>query len=153
MIINPFHSCLTEANLISAASVATTASKWVEIGRYTVPAGTGVAIGYKNLHGMDQAEGRLYFKLRDAANAVEKGMIRLELRDPQDRPIEVLKEWRSEQLETSATDRQQQIPLPEHDSVFGEDWSLVFMFKGDATDGLTLANCSILLDTTVYTVR
>lgn len=155
MLINPFPSCLTENDLLSEGTIALLASKWQELGRKVVPAGTAYAIGYGNERGMDNAVGRVYMKIYDdtVTPVAEPGMVRLELRDPQDRPIETLAEWRTEQLETSATDRQQMIPLPEHVAAFGEDWSLVLMFRPDAADTVVKGNCKILLDVTIYTVR
>lgn len=151
-LINPYRSALTAADLLDA-DTACVAGKFVEVGRYTVPAGMAICLGYGGLAGQDQAEGRIYSKLQKAGPAAVPGMVRLVLLDPQDRPVETLFEARTEQLETSATDRTQQMPFPEHPAKFGEDWTLSFQLKGDAADTVDVSICTLFMEVTTFTVR
>lgn len=152
-VFNPYKTTLTQMDFVGAATVATTAAKWVEIGRVTIPAGTAYALGFGEQNGQDSAQGRLYMDTKDSTPAVEAGMIRFEIRDPQDRPVKTVFESRTESVTTSATDRTQQLPFAERSEMIGEDFAIIFQFKGDASDLINKANSKFLIDTTVYSVR
>lgn len=155
MLMNPFRSVLKASDLLDADTVLSN-GKYVELGRYTVPAGTAVAIGYGGNVGQDSAQGRFYADINDdtATPADEDGMLRLVLLDPQERVVETLFECHTSQLRTSATDRTQQLPMPEHPAKFGEDWILALEMKGDADgDTVKVSVCVLYLDITVYSVR
>lgn len=155
MISNPFASAINNAKLGWTADTTVVADKFVEIGRYTVPAGSAICLGYGVQSGMDNAVGRCYIKLIDdtAGDATEEhGLLRLEVRDPQDRPVEVLWEARTEQTGASTT-QNLKIPFPEHAAKFGEDWALVLLFKSDAADIIQWDFSKVLFDITIYTAR
>ena len=83
-----------------------------------------------------------------------EGVVRLTLLDPQDRPVRTLFEARSETLRTSLTNRTQQIPLPEHEALVGEDWSFALEVRADAAlMTLDFGDTDIYIDMTNYSVR
>jgi hypothetical protein len=152
LLINPFRSVLKATDLLDADTTLAT-DKFTEIGRYTVPAGTAVAIGYGGSNGQDSAQGRFYADINKAGPADVDGIVRLVLLDPQERVVETLFECHTAQLRTSATDRSQQLPMPEHPAKFGEDWILALHMKGDAADLVDVSICVLYMDVTVYSVR
>jgi hypothetical protein len=150
-----FRSALTQADLISAATVTCTAGVPVQLGHRKIEAGEMIAIGYGQQSGQESAQGRVYMDLRDSSaspGAVMKGLVRLQAYSPQGRPIRILGEWRSEVLATGKDDRTKQVPLPEDIYYLPEDRKLVLEFIADATQTLGKTNSSIYLDTTTETV-
>jgi hypothetical protein len=152
-LLNPFRSVFKAADLLGAVDVALVATKYREVGRFTVPAGTAYAIGYGGNPGQDSAEGRFYADINSIVPGDLDGMVRLVLLDPQERVLETLFECHTSQLRTSATDRSQQLPVPEHAAKIGEDYSIAFEMKPDADGTVDVSACILYLDVTVYSVR
>jgi hypothetical protein len=149
-----FSSAFTASTLIDADTVACVANSIIKLGEYQVPAGEELSIGYEQHSAQDTAVGRAYFDLKDGAGtpAVIPGMIRLTVYSPQNRPLRVLYEWRTEKAGQGASDMTLRIPVPESPYNIREDQKLVLEFIADAAATLTKANCTILLDVTKYVV-
>jgi hypothetical protein len=152
MASNTFRSAFTKADLMQGATIVCALGQFNRLGVYNVQAGELVSPGYAGQSGQDNAQGRLYVKLQDATPAVANGLLRLSIFSPQDRPLEIIQEWRTETLNTSATDRSLQVPFPEYDAWISEDKKVVLEFKPDAGVTLTVANCTVLMDVTKATV-
>jgi hypothetical protein len=152
MISNAFRGCLTYANLALAANPSLAAGVWAQVGEYTVPDGTAIALGFGAQQGQDQAQGRIYLKMIDdtAGDATEEpGMLRLELRNPRGIPVRTLFESRSEALSAS-TDRTKQLPFPELNVVATEGWKLALLMKADAADIVQMTKSVAAIDCTFY---
>lgn len=147
-----YRSAFTEADLIDSATVNVIAGQFVKLGEYQVQAGEMISTGYGEQSGQDSAQGRIFMKFQTATPTEIKGMVRLQAYSPQDRPIEIIGEWRTELLNTNATDRTKQLPLPEHIVALTEDKKFVLEFKADADAALDKANSTIIMDITRYTV-
>lgn len=154
-IKNPYRSQFNAGTLLDDADVTLVASQFVEIGRYTVPAGTGICLGYGGLTGQDNSIGRVYMDLIDDAAGDEQGLIRIELRNPQDRTEMVLWEGRSEALRTlnATPDFAEMLPFPQMADMATEDWAFVVLMKADAADVLNVSACTVMMDYTVFEVR
>lgn len=148
---NTFASAMTEADLISAATVALVAGTFSKLGEYIVKAGELLTIGQGYHDGQQDATGRVYAKLADNSTSpgVElKGLVRLNFYDANDNFIRTLGEWRTEILDQSSTDRTKQVPLPAQKYYISRDKKLVLEFKPDASGTLGKSNCSIVLSVT-----
>ena len=150
--VNPFRGVLLEANMLDA-DIATNTTSFVEVGRYTVPAGVGVSLGYGPQSGQDSAAGRIYCDLNAAGPVDVDGVVRLVAIDPREMVVETLFECHTSQLRTSATDRQQQLPFPEHAVILTEDYVLSFQIRGDAVATIDVSICDLCMDITTYTMR
>lgn len=151
---NPFRSTLGIADFMTA-DVATLAGQWNELGRYTLKAGMGLAIGYGAMEGLDAAAGRIYADIKDngvAPGTATNGKLRIDLESPQKRVIRTIFESRTERLRTTLTDPTKQIPLPYHDAVATEDYSFVLRFMPDAAVTVGKTNSSLLMDVTTFDV-
>lgn len=142
-----FRSAFTTAELIAAASTTLVVGQFNKLGEYQVPAGELVALGYGNESGQESAQGRLYMKLMTSTPTEVSGTIRMEVWSPQDRPIEIVHEFRTEALSNS-TDRTKQIPFPIKSPLVSEDKKIVLMFKPDFAATLAKASCTINMDIT-----
>jgi len=149
-----FRSALTASDLIGSDTVAVIAGQFVKLGEYQVPAGEELAIGYGPHTSQESAVGRFYAKIMDdTATAVEEpGVIRLTAYSPQDRPLRVLAEFRTEQANQGENDVTLRIPMPESIYNLREDQKLVLEFKSDASDNVVKASSVIILDVTKYVV-
>jgi hypothetical protein len=145
-----FRSAFTKAELISG-DVAVVTGQYNKLGEYKVEAGETITVGYGGQGGMDNAVGRIYGAIMNnaAAPGVEmKGKIRLSIHSPQNRPLKIITEFRTELLNTNASDRTKQTPLPEHVEVLTEDKKLVLEFLPDAGGTVGKANSSLIFDIT-----
>jgi hypothetical protein len=145
-----YRSALTESDLVSG-DVALVVGQFVKLGERKIEAGELLAIGYGMQSGQNNAQGRIFMDLRDnaAAPGVEvNGTVRLQVHSPQNRPIKILGEWRTETLRSGETDRALMIPLPENFTWLSEDKKLVLELQADAAATLGKANSGILMDTT-----
>lgn len=147
-----YRGTFAAADLIDSASVTPTTTTWTELGRYTVTAGQGIMLGYGNRSGQDDAEGRAFTKLQSSVPAVLNGYVRFDIHDPSDRPRATLWEGRTEVLNTSATDRRQQVPFPVRNPALPENWAVVLKFKGDAATAVSKADSTVTVDYTNMTV-
>ncbi|QHA00531.1 hypothetical protein [Dehalobacter restrictus] len=145
-----FRSAFTESDLIDGATVSVLAGQFVKLGEYQVQAGELVAVGYGAESGQESAQGRIYALLKDgeAVPGIINGVVRVSIYSPQDRPIEILQEYRTETLNTSSTDRTKQVPLPLINAFVSEDKKIVLEMKADANATLTKANCDLIMDIT-----
>lgn len=145
-----FQSTLINADL-GFADKALTAGQMTRIGEYKVPAGEELSLGAGIYDDLERATGRLYLKVQTSAPAEIKGLMRISVYSPQDRPIEILYEGRTE-LTGASTTRNLQIPMKEHAVNIREDQKLVIEFKADSTATMANAQTSLLMDVTKYVV-
>lgn len=143
-----FRSALTENEMIDAASVDVLAGQFVKLGERKVEAGELITIGFGMQSGQQSAQGRIYMDIQNSTPAALEGTLRLSVYSPQDRPLKIMGEWRTETLRTGAGDRTQQVPLPENLTWLSEDKKLVLEFEADASGTVSKTNTNILLDTT-----
>lgn len=143
-----FRSAFTQADLIGSAAVATLAGQYNKLGEYKVQAGEMVGLGYGAQNGQENATGRLYSLLKIAAGTEVAGTIRLSIYSPQDRPILVVDEFRTETINQNATDRTKQVPFPFKNIWVTEDKKIVMEFKPDADATLDKTKCVVLMDIT-----
>lgn len=149
--VNPQRSALNNTQLFTA-DITTIANKYVEVGRYAVPQGMGVALGYGPSGLQDSASGRMYIKMIDdtAGDATEEtGMTRIEVRNAQDRFVKLLFEGSSDALSASTT-RSEQIPFAEMNEIIGYGYSIVMLFKSAAADVVQYDFSKVQLDVTTY---
>jgi hypothetical protein len=151
MAINEFfRAAFTKDDLIDTSTVATITGQYVRLGTYVVTAGEIVAVGYGRESGQENAQGRIYGQFKDGQGtpALIPGTVRLSIYSAQDRPMEIMHEFRTETLDTSSTDRTKQIPFPVYNGFVSEDKKIVLEFKADTGATLTRANCTLILDVT-----
>lgn len=142
-----FRSAFTKADLIKEVSTQCVAGNPIILGMYEIPAGELVSIGYGSLAGQESAPGRIYIDLQSSTAAVE-GLVRISAFSPQNRPIEIMREYRTETLRQNSTDRTKQIPFPEHEAYISEDKKIVLEFIADTTVTVDKAKSTILMDIT-----
>lgn len=146
-----FRTALTKNDLISADTVLT-AGQFVKLGERKIEAGELLAVGFGQESGQNNAQGRIYMDLKTAASAAIAGTVRLQAYSPQNRPLVILGEWRTETLSTGAGDRTKQVPFPEDIYWLSEDKKLVLEFNADAAATVAKAQSTILMDATEETV-
>jgi len=151
-----YPSTFTKNELITGDK-AIISGEITRIGAYKIQAGEEISFGSGQLAGQDNATGRIYMDLRDnaaAGGAALSGNVRLVVYSSQNRPLEIVREFRTEDLATSATVKAQQTPFTEHAIWAREDQLLVLEFIPDAgvsgTGSGTLgkANSKILVSVT-----
>lgn len=149
-----FRSAFNLANFNSPATVALVAGSIVRLGEYKVQAGELICNGFGEQTGQDNAVGRVFMKLMDTtATPVQiHGMVRLSVYSPQNRPLLILSEHRTEILASGETDRSLQTPYPEDVNWIQEDKKLVLEFIPDTTATFSKANSKVLMDMTVEEV-
>jgi hypothetical protein len=142
-----FRSALTESAMVGATVVCTAGVPTV-IASYQVSAGEELNIGFGGFSDQVGAVGRFYADLKTGASAYANGLVRVSVHSPQDRPLKILSENRTEVLRQGATDRRLQVPFPEMVGTLAEDRKLVVEFVADTTATLTKADTKILMDIT-----
>lgn len=150
---NTFSSAFTENDLMeSTADVL--AGKFVTLGEYQVTAGELIQIGYGKHDGQGEAQGRIYLDLETTTAGTKiDGLVQLIAYSPQDHPLSVLAEFRSESLRNGENDRLQQRPLPVHQKALSEDRKLVLAFKADTNGTVSQTNSTLLMDVTKHLVK
>jgi hypothetical protein len=145
-----FRSALTQSDLISSATVSVVPGQFVQLGARTIQAGELLSCGYGDQSGQADAQGRIYALIKDNSGtpATLNGTLRLTVYTPQNRPLMILGEWRTETLSTGAGDRTKQVPFPESVYQLSEDKKLALEFNCDTTATVAKANSTILFDTT-----
>lgn len=143
-----YRSAFNKTTLITGATVAVNAGIFQKLGEYKVLAGELVSVGFGNRVGQEGAQGRIYIKLQNATPTQLQGTLRLSAYTAQDRPIEILGEWRTETLDTDAKNRTLMVELPEDDLWVSQDKKIVLEFKCDTSDTVSQAQSTILLDVT-----
>lgn len=142
-------STFTLANLFAGASKAVAAGEITKLGEYVVTAGEEISVGNGILAGQDNATGRIFAKFMTASGAAEvTGTVRFHIYSSQNRPIEITHEFRTEDLNTSDTNRTLQLPLPEHAVWLREDQKLVLEFIADSAATITKADSKLTMSMT-----
>lgn len=142
------HGKFTAADINLVDNVALVAGQFNKIGSYTVKAGEVIFLGWENYRDMESAVGRAYAKLQDNVPAEIKGEWMATIESPQDLPLTVLGNWRSEDMNTDATNKTLQIPFAKMNIGASKDKKIVFYFKPDTAKTITKANCIVNLDIT-----
>lgn len=146
-----FRSALTVNDLVTNATTIMTAGQYVKLGERKIEAGEQVSIGFGSQSGQESAQGRIFIDIRDSGvspGVQLKGTVRLQVYSPQNRPLVILGEWRTETLSSGSGDRTKQVPLPEDIYSLTEDKKLVLEFCCDTAGTVGKTNTIILLDTT-----
>ena len=143
-----FRSAFTKADLIKADSTVCVAGNPTIVGEYVVPAGEMVKIGYGTLEGQESATGRIFVDLQLAAGTPADGLVRISAFSPQNRPKEIMREYRTEVIRQSETDRTKQVPFAEHDLFVSEDKKIVLEFIADSTVTVDKTKSKVLMDIT-----
>lgn len=142
-----FRSAFTQNHLIAKDTTVCVAGNPTILGEYVVPAGELVAIGYGKESGQESAQGRIFIDLQESG-AAANGVIRISAYSPQNRPKEIMKEFRTETLRQNETDRTKQVPFAQHDLFVSEDKKIVLEFIADADVTVDKSKCKILFDIT-----
>lgn len=146
-----FRSALTQNDLIASATVSCPAGQFTKLGERKIEAGEELSIGYGAQDGQESAQGRIFVDMRDNAaspGAVVDGVLRLQVYSPQNRPLVILGEYRTETLRTGSGDRTKQVPLAESAYLLTEDKKLVLEFMPDSVATIGKSNTKIIFDTT-----
>jgi len=148
-----YMTTLTQADLIDDDVTAVLAGVPIKLGEYLIPAGMELALGFARYDDLERASGRLYIELKDDTDtaAVENGKVRLSIWSPQDRPLRILYEGRTE-IAGASTARNLMVPLPESVYNIREDQKLVLEFISDESDNIVKADCTIYVDCTIFIV-
>jgi hypothetical protein len=116
-----------------SGDVACTGGQFTEIGRYAVKAGQYMTLGWGFSASQSDADGRIFMNVKNTSDAAITGKVLISIFTPEDRHYADLFEDRTENLNTSATDRTKQLPFPEMMQGFGKDWIYKIFFKPDST--------------------
>lgn len=149
-----FRTALTKSSF-GMADKAVVANQFQILGERKIEAGELLAVGYGSESGQNNAQGRIFIDIKNNAaspGAALEGTVRLQVYSPQNRPLVILGEWRTETLRTGSGDRTKQIPFPENMYWISEDKKLVLEFAPDSAGTVGLANSTILIDATEETV-
>jgi hypothetical protein len=148
-----YRTTFIATDFMEGTTILVPAATPTKIGEYQVQAGEAVALGFGVDANQESAVGRLYIELKDDTGtpAVESGKIRISIQSPQNRYIKTVYEARTEVTGASTT-RNLMIPFPEMNEIVTEDKKIVIEFISDATDSLTVASCTMLIDATMYAV-
>lgn len=141
------HGKFTKADLL-VNGVVCTAGQFNKLGQYIVKAGEAIKIGFGPYDSFENATGRIYAILKNAANVEIPGEWSLNIESPLDTHLATLGTWRSEDWNTVANDKTKQIPFPEMPIGASKDKKFVLYFKPDATDTVSLANSVMNMDIT-----
>lgn len=147
-----FRSLFTTDNFI-AATVACPAGEATPVWRYTVPDGQCAQLGYSNLRGQENAEGRFYADIEDGADAdVTSGYLIVAVENQQGREVETLIEVPLTVARRGATDISQRIPLPVMEPFLRPGRAFVIKFKNTTEASITLskANSTMEIDLTKH---
>jgi hypothetical protein len=147
-----YRSAFTIPKFMSA-DVACTAGVFTKLGAYTIQAGELVSLGYGANESQEGSPGRVYFDIRDngtSPGVVKDGVIRISVWSPQDRPLKVLAEFRTETLRTDKVNRTLQVPFPSSGFPFvTKDKKIVIEYKADTTATISATNSFIIMDVTL----
>lgn len=145
---NIYRGTFTVDDLVDSATVSLVAGQYIKVGERQITAGELIALGYGLKSGQESAEGRIFMNIRDNNDALIPGTVRIVEYTPQDRPIKIVDEFRTETLVQGDGDRTKQLPYPEKVRWLSEDKKYVLEIKADSNVTLTKANCEILIDVT-----
>lgn len=125
--------------------------KWVEIGRFTVPASTEYSWGYGSAKNAEN-QGYLYVDLQNSTPAAVEGTIRFLQRSATGRNSEVIADFDTTRLDASKSDKALMVPFPEqvnHDLVT-QDSHLTVELNANANDTVDAAESEVILPVTEY---
>lgn len=150
-LTNAYHDTLNLSRLGMTAGVAISNTQYTEFGRITCPAGTAYEIGFGDLKGLDNAEGRIFLDVETVTPTAFDGFIRIDVHDPQNRVKATVTQRRTDELRTTKTDPTKQLPMSATKVRIGKDWSFVFKMQADA-GGNTMDNTksALLCSMTTY---
>lgn len=152
-----WRSTFTKRDLFTDQSdVQVIAGQFNLLGEYVVKAGETVALGYKDLDGQQDADGRIYMDLKDnsaSPGANIEGVVQLAYYDANDhlKPGGIMDEFRTEDLRTNATDRTKQLAYPVKDRGVLRDRKIKLFFKPDAGGTVGYANSTVQINITKST--
>jgi hypothetical protein len=151
---NEFATCLTEANLVAADTVCPV-GQYTELGRYTIPAGVGLAPGNGAMTGQDSAKGRLYANIRNATPADVDVILRLDVHNPSNRVEATLFELPARRLRATLADPTTWYPFPFIPAIVSEDSALVLKATpmGAASITVSKTNSTLTMDCTNFEQR
>lgn len=141
-------SAFNKENLIKNASTICIPGNPIMLGEYVVPAGEMVKIGYGQLDGQENAQGRIFIDMRNTADGLLDGFVRITAYSAQNRALEILQEYRTETLRQNETDRTKQIPFSEHQAWVPEDKKIVLEFIADSAVTVDKVKTKVLMDIT-----
>jgi len=125
--------------------------QYVKLGGYTVLAGEEISPGYGQYDSMENAVGRVYAVLKDSTGTEIKGTYQLVVVSPQNVQLLPLGTWRTEDWNTSASDKTKQIPFARMPVRVTKDKKIELHFMADAgSDGkiVSLDNSDMQMDVT-----
>lgn len=137
------------ASDFQSGDVSCTAGQFTEIGRYAVKAGQYLTMGWGFSASQSDADGRIYAEIKDTADAEITGKLMISVYTPEDRHYNDLFEDRTENLNSSATDRTKQLPFPEMNEGYGKDWIYKLFFNPDTTATVDNGNTTLVASVTV----
>jgi hypothetical protein len=148
--MNKYRSAFTQADLMGASTVCAVGVP-VKLGEYVVNAKEIIELGY-GMGGQDGALGRLYADIKKAGPTSVKGRLRLIIASPQDIPLAVVFEARTEETSFGATDPTQRMPFNAQELLtqVSEDNKIQFWFISDTADTVTKADSSIVMSISRY---
>lgn len=143
-----FSSKLTKNNLFDYDTITTKQGIPVLIGSYTVGASEGLILGNGQYKSLESATGRIYALIKDDTDAELSGLVRFSYWTPQNRSLKVLTEIHTSDLNSGATSKADQTPLPQFDYMIKEDYKLVVEFISEG-DSETISKANSTLDVSV----
>lgn len=145
MLGKQMRSAFTQNDLI-VDSTAVVSSGWRKLGEYQVDAGERITVGFGQGNQIT-AEGRIYMLLQSGVDSPITGTLRVAYETAQDLPIEVIDEFRTEDL-TGGTSPTDKVVFNEHSTGITEDKKLVLYFKADADATVSLDDSSLNMSIT-----
>lgn len=152
-LLNEFPGCLTELDLIGAASVTPSTTDYTILGRFTCPAGRAYSVGFGDIRAQNMAVGRLNIHLCDSSGIELDGRVRLDIENPAKRVECTVFEMPVRRLRGTAGYPETWYPFPYVGQGIQEDSSFVLRFMGTAATAVAQAKCVISLDVTEYEHR
>lgn len=154
---NNFRRYLRDSHVAYPDASSTTnasAGQFTKVGEFVVPAQERYRLGFGSAK-YEANQGYLYVELVDDASNVIDGSIRIQQRDAQERNIRTAEELELSTLNASKSDRNQQVPFPEHTDMpkVGRDSKLVLAVNPDSDETIDWSASDVILPTTVYPVR
>jgi len=125
--------------------------KEVQIAEFDVPASTEYSWGYGSAQNPEN-QGYLYVDLQNGTGTSLDGTIVLAQETPTGRGKRVVAEYDTTRLDSSKSDRAQQVPLPEqvnHPKVT-QDSKLTIYFDGNTSDTVDSASSDVIFPVTEY---
>lgn len=148
--MSTFRSALITSDFMTG-TVTCPAGIFTRLGARVIQAGELLSLGYGSQSGQQDAQGRIFADVRDNGTAPGlqvNGTFRITAYTPQDRPLVILAEFRTEALNQNSADRTKLLPWPESIYQVSEDKKIVIEFKPDATATISNVNTKMVIDIT-----